>query len=327
MDLEGNRYLVTGAAGFIGSHLTESLLNQGGIVDGVDSFTDYYAEAIKRQNIEGFLTDDKFELVEQNITELPLRDRLPEYDGIFHLAAQAGVRASWGEEFDEYIHQNIRATQVLLEATKDSAPDCPILLASSSSVYGVPDRMPMVEDMPAQPYSPYGVTKLAAENLGMLYHRNFGLNVTALRFFTVYGPRQRPDMAFSRFLTWVKRGQPITVYGDGSQTRDFSYVEDVVRALETAYRSDSWGDIFNVGGGNRVSINEIIELLEEVTGKKVHRRQEPMPEGDVPHTDADTGRIKDSLGWSPEVSLRQGLSNQWDWIRNNDTVLQEIPTP
>jgi UDP-glucose 4-epimerase len=325
--MEPETVLVTGAAGFIGSHLTEDLLAQGVEVHGVDCLTDYYSPGIKRSNIQHFEGHPDFTFHEENIVDLDLASLLPKVDAVFHMAAQAGVRASWGSEFDEYVDQNIRATQKLLEAMKNHTPDVPMVLASSSSVYGIPEEMPMHEDMKPNPYSPYGVTKLATENLGMLYNQNFDLPVVAHRFFTVYGPRQRPDMAFSRFLTWVYRGEKITVYGDGSQTRDFSYVKDVTRAVIESLKQEAFGEVYNIGGGNRVSVTKTLETIEAVSGETVHTRNEPMPEGDVPHTDADTSKIREDLGWEPSHTLEEGLARQWEWIRGEPAVRESIPAP
>lgn len=324
MNGSGKRFLVTGAAGFIGSHLTEALLEEGAEVLGVDCFTDYYAPAVKRGNLEACRGESRFELRRDNLLESPLGELLPGVDGVFHQSAQAGVRSSWGEEFQEYLTQNIHATQHLLEAMKQHAPDTPVILASSSSVYGAPEELPMTERSLTQPFSPYGVTKLAAEHLGMLYHRNFDLPVVALRYFTVYGPRQRPDMAFTRFFTWIYRDQPITVFGDGEQTRDFTYVSDVVEANLTAYASGITGRVFNVGGGQNASVNEVLDRMETITGRPVRRRAAPPQVGDVPHTEADTRAIREQLGWSPQVSLQEGLSRQWDWVQRSPRVREEI---
>lgn len=325
MEVDGRRVLVTGAAGFIGSHLCEDLLERGASVVGVDCLTDYYSPDIKRENLSNFREDSNVRILEQNIVDLDLEELLDEVDVVFHMAAQAGVRSSWGEEFDEYVDQNIRATQRLLEAAKNTAPDCPMVLASSSSVYGVPETLPMDEGMRPVPYSPYGVTKLATENLGMLYHQNFDLPVVSERFFTVFGPRQRPDMAFSRFLTWVYREEAITVYGDGSQTRDFSFVRDVTAALVAALEQEAFGEVYNVGGGNRVSVTDTLRTIGEVSGREVKTVEEPMPEGDVPHTDADTTKIREDLGWEPQVPLEEGLRRQWEWIRESPEVREAIP--
>ncbi len=314
MKTENNSFMVTGAAGFIGSHLAEKLVEKGNHVYGVDCLTDYYPPRLKKNNLNGLLSADNFEFMEKNILDLDLPELLAEVDAVFHQAAQAGVRASWGEEFNTYIDQNIRATQFLLEGIKNSSPETPLIMASSSSVYGVPDSLPMREDMRQKPYSPYGVTKLAAENLGLLYCNNFDLPVVALRYFTVYGPRQRPDMAFSRFLTWIHRGDTIDIYGDGTQSRDFTYVADIVRANLRCLEKESFGEVFNVGGGQRATLNELLDLLEEICGENVNKDYQEFKSGDVPHTAADTSALRDKTGWSPRVSLREGLKKQWDWI-------------
>lgn len=324
MKIDGRCFLVTGAAGFIGSHLCERLLQEGGEVVGVDCFTDYYPPSIKRSNLEALEDTERFRLTEENILDLPLEQTLAGVDGVFHQAAQAGVRSSWGSEFDEYVRQNIQATQYLLEGLKNHAPECPLVMASSSSVYGTPDELPMHEEMRLRPYSPYGVTKLASENLGSLYHQNFGLPVVSLRYFTVYGPRQRPDMAFTRFLTWIHEDVPITVFGDGEQTRDFTYVTDAVDANMVCMRQEPFGRIYNVGGGQNASINEIIGLMESITGREVRRKTAPSQKGDVPHTEADTRGIRSDLSWSPEVSLHGGLEHQWTWIRSSDGVRRSV---
>lgn len=324
MNLEDRTLLVTGAAGFIGSHLAESLVERGNRVIGVDCLTDYYDPAVKQQNIRTLRESESFEFVGQNLLELELDGLLERVDAVFHLAAQAGVRASWGKEFEEYITQNIRSTQYLLESIKDHDANPPVILASSSSVYGIPDGLPMREDMKAAPYSPYGVTKQGAENLGLLYGHNFGLRVVALRYFTVYGPRQRPDMAITRFMSWLMEDEPITVFGDGSQTRDFTYVEDVVRATESVLESEVFGRVFNVGGGDPVSLGDLLDLLEDVTGKEVRRERQPERKGDVPDTHADITEIQQATGWGPSVSLSEGLRRQWEWIQDHPLVRDAV---
>jgi nucleoside-diphosphate-sugar epimerase len=212
----------------------------------------------------------------------------------------------------------------LLEHVKTSAPELPVVVASSSSVYGIPEELPMEEEMKPRPYSPYGVTKLASENLAMLYHQNFDLNTVALRYFTVYGPRQRPDMAITRFLGWIKQGFTIPIFGDGSQSRDFTYVSDIVDANLTMVEEDVYGSLFNVGGGRRASLNEVIDLLESITGRAVDREYDETQEGDVPHTDADTSKIRSKTSWDPDVGLEEGLLRQWEWLRDNDVVLEVL---
>lgn len=314
------KYVVTGAAGFIGSHLAERLLETGGDVIGVDCLTDYYDPAIKQQNIEEIHDHPRFEFLKKNIMDVDWGSVLPEVDAVFHQAAQAGVRASWGDEFDEYVDQNIRSTQRLLESIKNEAPDVPCVVASSSSIYGIPTDLPMEEDMKPEPYSPYGVTKLASENLAMLYHQNFDLNTVALRYFTVYGPRQRPDMAFTRFLGWISQGFTIPIFGDGTQSRDFTYVGDVVEANLTVAREDAFGRVYNVGGGRRATLNDVIDIMEDVVGEPVEREYDDVQQGDVPHTDADTSALKEDTAWSPDVSLEEGLRRQWEWLKDNELV-------
>ncbi len=324
MKLEGRTLLVTGAAGFIGSHLTESLLEGGNRVLGVDPLTDYYDPAIKRDNLRAALEHEAFEFREQNVLDLDPSELLDGVDAVFHLAAQAGVRASWGEEFDEYVNQNIRATQYLLESLKNHEENPPVVLASSSSVYGIPDSLPMHEGMRAAPFSPYGVTKQAAENLGLLYGRNFGLRVVALRYFTVYGPRQRPDMALTRFFTWLLEDQPVTVFGDGEQTRDFTFVGDVVRATRRVLEREAFGNVFNVGRDDPISVLELLDLIEEVIGRRVARERRSDRKGDVPDTHADIDAIREETGWSPRVDLREGLRRQWEWIRESPRVRDAV---
>jgi UDP-glucose 4-epimerase len=323
MDLENKNVLVTGAAGFIGSHLSKRLLESGARVWGVDCLTDYYSVRLKKQNLSGLLENENFEFLQKNILELDLPEFLPDFDAVFHQAAQAGVRASWGSEFNEYIDQNIRATQYLLEGIKNYAPDLPMVMASSSSVYGIPPEMPMCEDMKQNPHSPYGVTKLAAENLALLYGRNFQLKTIALRYFTVYGPRQRPDMAFTRFFSWIDRGEKIDIYGDGSQSRDFTFVSDIAAANIQALEAEAYGEVFNVGGGERATLNQIFDYMEEITGQTVNKNYMEFKKGDVPHTFADTTRIKTKTAWKPAVGLRDGLAEQWQWVRQND-ILPEV---
>ena len=324
MKLEGKTFLVTGAAGFIGSHLSERLLQEGARVIGVDRLSDYYAPRLKEENLTNLKGQNEFELIQQNMLDLDYKNLLSRVDAIFHQAAQAGVRASWGGEFDIYLSDNVKSTQILLEAVKNINTDIPVILASSSSVYGIPDELPMVETMRQKPYSPYGVTKLAAENLGLLYGQNFGLSMAGLRYFTVFGPRQRPDMAFTRFLTWIYRGEPITVFGDGSQTRDFTYVDDAVSANLEVLRSEAFGRAYNVGGGSRISLKELFGIIEEVTGRKLKLEYDAERKGDVPHTAADTERIRTATGWQPETELKQGLKNQWQWIQESEIARQAV---
>ena len=308
------KVVVTGAAGFIGSHLAGSLLADGQEVTGIDCFTDYYPRALKEANIAPLRAHGHFRLVEERLQDAPLARLLEGADQVFHLAAQAGVRASWGREFAHYTEHNVLATQRLLEAALEAGRPR-IVYASSSSVYGDAAELPLREDGPCRPVSPYGVTKLAAEHLAQLYHRNHGLATVSLRFFTVYGPRQRPDMAFHRFLKAARDGAAITVYGDGSQTRDFTYVDDIVSAVRAAAFSGRPGCVYNVGGGERVALNDVLGLIESVTGRRLRvERQEPQ-KGDMKDTFADTSRAARDLGFRSTVRLEEGLEREWQWIQ------------
>jgi UDP-glucose 4-epimerase len=305
--------VVTGAAGFIGSHLAGSLLADGHEVTGVDCFTDYYPRPVKEANLVSLRASARFRLVEQRLQDAPLVELLRGADAVFHLAAQAGVRASWGREFAHYTEHNVLATQRLLEAALEAGRPR-VVYASSSSVYGDAAELPLREDGACRPVSPYGVTKLAAEHLALLYHRNHGLETVSLRFFTVYGPRQRPDMAFHRFLKAARDDRPITVYGDGSQTRDFTYVDDIVSAVRAAALSGRPGCVYNVGGGERVALTDVLGLVESVTGRRLRvERQEPQ-KGDMKDTFADTARAAQDLGFRSTVGLREGLEREWLWV-------------
>jgi UDP-glucose 4-epimerase len=304
---------VTGCAGFIGSTLTERLLAQGADVVGIDSFADYYPRAIKERNLAGPLAHSAFRFIESTIQAAELPSILTDRTHVFHLAAQAGVRKSWGTDFGVYIVNNIDATQRLLEAAI-SVPLERFVYASSSSVYGDAVSIPMREDALPQPISPYGVTKLAAEQLCYLYHVSYGLPTVSLRYFTVYGPRQRPDMGFYRFLRAALRGEAITVFGDGEQTRDFTYVDDVVTATMAASTRGVPGSVYNIGGGSRVSINGVLELIGRVSGKPTRILLSDVQKGDMRHTFADTSRARADLGFVPGVDLEQGLTAECRWL-------------
>jgi UDP-glucose 4-epimerase len=254
-----------------------------------------------------------FAFVEAALQDTDLEPLLAGVTHVFHLAAQAGVRKSWGRDFDVYTRNNVEATQRLLEALVGT-PIQKYVYASSSSVYGDDVALPMREDAYLQPLSPYGVSKLAAEHLGHLYWANHGVPVVSLRYFTVYGPRQRPDMGFQRFLTAVRDGKPITVYGDGEQTRDFTFVGDIVAANMAAAERGRAGSVYNIGGGSRVTLNHVLELIGKVTGKKVAIQREPDQKGDMRHTYADTSAARRDLGFSPTVTLENGLSQQYQWL-------------
>jgi UDP-glucose 4-epimerase len=307
------RALVTGAAGFIGSRLSAALVDRGADVVGLDCFTDYYPRPIKEQNVAPLLSRPSFELVEAALQTADLARLLDGVTHVFHLAAQAGVRKSWGREFTTYTSHNVDSTQRLLEAVKD-LPLVRFVNASSSSVYGDAVSIPMHEDAVPRPVSPYGVTKLAAEHLCGLYHLNYGVPSVSLRFFTVYGPGQRPDMAFHRFLRAAHLGEDITLYGDGEQTRDFTFVDDIVAALTSAGDRGTPGGVYNIGGGSRVTVNHVLELVERVTGQPVRVRREADQKGDMRDTFADTTRARIELGFAPLTSLEAGLAAESQWI-------------
>ncbi|MFA7562668.1 MAG: NAD-dependent epimerase/dehydratase family protein [Methanoculleus sp.] len=304
------RALVTGCAGFIGSSLVDRLLRDGYAVTGIDRFSDYYARDLKEQNLSSAMMHPRFVLLEEDILDI---DTFPPVDYVFHLAAQAGVRASWGESFEVYTRDNILATQRLLEFYK-SQKIRKFVYSSSSSVYGDVE-LPMREDRMVQPVSPYGVTKLAAEHLCHLYWMNYGVPTVSLRYFTVYGPRQRPDMGINKFVRAVLNGEAITVYGDGAQTRDFTYIDDVVEANVLAATSGVRGEVFNIGGGNRISVNDLIGAIEAATGKSAIIEHSAEQKGDVKDTRADTRKAEDLLGWHARIGIAQGLAHYVDWIR------------
>jgi UDP-glucuronate 4-epimerase len=297
------RSLVTGCAGFIGSHLSESLLGDGESVVGIDCFNDNYGRSQKLRNLERAMEWDQFEFIPIDLARGDLFDLVDECDRVFHLAAEPGVRPSWGIRFEQYLRNNVLATQHLLEAAT-RLPDNRFVYASSSSVYGQAERFPTPEDVVPRPYSPYGVTKLAGEHLCDLYRRNHGVATVTLRLFSIYGPRQRPDMAFNIFCRAAILGEPIRIFGDGAQTRDFTYVGDVVSALRIAAEAaDVEGQVLNVGGGSRVG------LMEASYGTQHH--------GDVRDTCADTSRAQSLLSFVPQTNLLDGLLAEFEWTRES----------
>lgn len=310
----GRPIFVTGAAGFIGSHLCEGLLARGQHVIGVDCFTDYYARALKEANLTALLAHPRFRLIEADLVDAHLPGLLDGVGLIYHLAGQPGVRHSWGSQFEVYTRNNILATQRLLEASL-AAGKIPIVYASSSSAYGNLPDMPLRESAAPAPLSPYGVTKLAAEHLCRLYASSYGLPTLSLRLFTVYGPRQRPDMAFQRFFSAAARNQEIVLYGDGTQTRDFTFVTDVVRAFlaagEACLAGEVAGQAINVAGGTRASVQEVLTLISIITGVDLRIRRLPAQPGDVRDTWADTQLAASLLGFCPAIGLTEGLERQW----------------
>jgi UDP-glucose 4-epimerase len=307
--------LVTGVAGFIGSTLAERLCSEGVDVIGIDCFTDYYPRTLKERNLAGLRGQSHFRFVESSIRDADLASLLSDRTHVFHLAAQAGVRKSWGRDFNVYTVNNIDATQVLLEACVQQ-PIERLVYASSSSVYGDHVALPMREDALPQPVSPYGVSKLAAEQLCYLYHVNYGVPTVSLRYFTVYGPRQRPDMGFNRFLRATMRGEPISVYGDGEQTRDFTFVGDAVSATVAAATRGVAGRVYNIGGGSRVTVNEVLDMVGRVSDRQPVIQADAAQKGDMRHTYADTSLAQRDLGYSPTVSLEEGLAAEYQWLVN-----------
>jgi nucleoside-diphosphate-sugar epimerase len=308
--------LVTGAAGFVGSHLVEDLLGRGFDVVGVDCFTPYYGRERKLANIAPAREHGAFALVEADLAEADLAPLLDGVDVVYHLAGQPGVRASWASGFAEYLRLNVQATQRLLEASLHSGVER-VVYASSSSLYGNAERYPTSEDDVPAPFSPYGVTKLAAEHLCRLYSSNFGLHTVSLRYFTVFGPRQRPDLAMMKLIESALEGTPFPLYGTGEQIRDFTFVDDVVDATaRSGLETVEPGSVFNVAGGSPATMNEVVEIVTRLTGGALQvERQDAVP-GDVARTGGSTERIASALGWKAQVSLEDGLARQVAWARD-----------
>ena len=324
--LEPTKVVVTGAAGFIGSQLCERLLADGHEVVGVDSFSDYYDRERKELNRKVATAHSGFTLAEADIANDDLGSALRGATIVFHLAGQPGVRPSWGSQFDQYVRDNILATQKLLEALRDVKLER-FVFASSSSVYGDAESFPTKESALPRPISPYGMTKLAAEHLTFVYMRSFGLAATGLRYFTVFGPRQRPDMAFYRFMDALLEDREIEIFGDGEQTREFTYVSDIVDGTVKAASADVVGKVVNLGGGSRVTVNRVIDILEEVSSIKARRRYLPAALGDPRHSSASINLARERLAWEPRVSLREGLKRQWEWFQETSNRSRSRPTP
>jgi nucleoside-diphosphate-sugar epimerase len=309
------RTLVTGVAGFIGSTLADALLARGDRVLGVDCFTPYYERGAKEANIADARRSDRFELAEADLRVSDIEALLDGVDVVFHQAAQAGVRLSWSDGFADYAGHNILATQRLLEAAK-RAGGTKVVYASSSSVYGNAAEYPTSEDDLPRPHSPYGVTKLAAEHLCCLYAANWALPTVSLRYFTVYGPRQRPDMAMHRLLGAALSGATFPLYGDGSAVRDFTYVDDVVRANIAAGDHDCEpGLVVNIAGGSSITMTELLALAADVVGQPVNIDPQPDQPGDVARTGGTTVRADVLLDWTPGTELRAGITEQAAWHR------------
>jgi nucleoside-diphosphate-sugar epimerase len=296
------RYIVTGAAGFIGSQLLRTLLDRGHDATGWDAFTDYYDPALKEENARGLPVDR----IDVGVDALALDG----VDGVFHLAGQPGVK-SFGSLFPVYVRENILASQRLFEAAARARVRT--VLASSSSIYGDAASYPTPEDTVPRPLSPYGISKLAAEHLAEAYRQEFGLDVVTLRYFTIYGPRQRPDMAFASMVTALAESRSFELFGDGTQSRSFTYVDDAVDATIGVMERGSSGSTFNVGGGSEVSVLQAIEALGSIAGRRLEIVRSPRREGDASRTAADTSRIRREIGWEPRTSFEEGLAAQWRW--------------
>lgn len=306
---------ITGCAGFIGSHLCETLLAQGKTVTGSDCFTDYYDLKYKQSNLQRLTKHPNFHFLEADLLHMDIANALNSVECVFHTAGQPGVRASWGNHFDEYVNNNVLATQRLLETIRETKSKARVVYSSSSSIYGNTTDLPMRESSLPKPYSPYGMTKLAAEHLCHLYHSNYGIPVVSLRYFTVYGPRQRPDMFFHILIKALLKGDPIHIFGDGKQTRDFTFVQDIVQANLAAAEKPVAGEVFNIGGGSRVSLIEVLETLERISGIKPNTMFEETTKGDVKDTWADTSKAKELLGYNPKTTLDEGLLQEFEWAK------------
>jgi len=315
------RVVVTGVAGFIGSQLAERVVEDGGSVVGVDRFSDYYSEDLKRRNLDRLSETPEFELIVGDLAEFDVEPLLDGVDVVYHLAAQPGVRASWGRDFEVYVRDNVLATQRVFEAARAGAGQR-VVFASSSSVYGNAERFPVEEGDPMNPVSPYGVTKLAAEHLARAYWSNFEVPTIALRYFTIFGPRQRPDMAFARFIDAAIEGRPVEVLGDGLQARDFTFVDDAVAATLAAGQSGVPGRAYNIAGGTETTVLEAIELIARLLDSAPKVVHLPAAPGDVRKTGADTSLAREDLGYRPQVSLEQGLAAQVEEQRRARGLLE-----
>lgn len=308
----GDKVLVTGAAGFIGSNLAEALCQKGYNVIGVDCFTDYYPRKIKESNLAGLKNEQKFEFIEENLCNCDISRLLKGVSVVYHEAAQAGVRYSW-DHFQNYIDNNIIATQRLLEACKKDKPR--VVFASSSSVYGNATELPVRETTPLNPISPYGVTKVACEEMLKIYHEAHGIPAAILRYFTVYGPRQRPDMAINIFAHQILAGKEFTLFGDGSQSRDFTYVDDISAGTIAAGESSKKFETYNLGGGSTITVKKLVDTLGELLGKKPKYKMIEEQKGDVRHTHADISKAGAQLGYKPKTGIAAGLRKYADSIR------------
>lgn len=316
--LKSKTCLVTGCAGFIGSHLTERLLSKGCRVIGIDALKNYYDPVVKEQNMSDYINNGNFEFHKKDINKINLNRIIKKVDYVFHEAAQAGVRSSWGREFSCYVDDNILATQKLLEVLKDYK-NKKMIYASSSSVYGDSEEKELREDAALRPVSPYGVTKLAAEKLAFVYWRNYQVPVVSLRYFTVFGPRQRPDMGLYRFIKAALKNEEIEIYGNGTQKRDFTYVSDIVDANILAIENFIPGECFNIGSGSNQTVNEVLDKIESITGK-LRKVYTAKAKGDVINTLANINKARTELEYAPQMNFEQGLKNQIEYMRKSLTL-------
>ncbi len=310
------KVLITGVAGFIGSNLCKKLLNAGIKCSGIDKLTDYYDIKQKRYNLKPLLGNSNFTFYEKDILKYDPDDLIKKNDFIIHLAAQSGVFKSWGKNFNIYVNNNLLTTQLLLE-TLIKYPKKKLIFASSSSIYGNTNKYPMREDNLLNPISPYGLTKLSCEKMIELYNYSYGINYLSLRFFTVYGPAQRPDMAFHKFFKSIVDHKPIYIYGDGNQVRDFTFVEDVTDFIKYLIISNTkWNYSLNVGGGHKITVNEVIDLIFSITGQFTILKHTEDQKGDMRVTHSDITLARQKFSYNPKYNIEQGLKEEWEWIQN-----------
>ena len=316
--------IVTGVAGFIGSNLAERLLKEEYKVIGIDCFTDYYSKKIKLKNLSNFINNKEFNFIEEDLMDVNFDSLFKKDTVLFHEAGQPGVRASWGQQFETYVKDNILVTQRILESAKKMNNLKKIVMASSSSIYGNQEGIMEENSTLPKTISPYGATKLAAENLGYLYYENFGLPVTSLRYFTVYGPKQRPDMAFFKFIMANLSEEKIELFGDGSQKRDFTFISDIVEANIKTLENDVEGEILNVGGGSVRSIKEVLDIISRETGKDNKIIFKNKEKGDVQKTEANVKNIEKKLNFKPKIMLEKGLPLQIEWLKTIKNEYQKF---
>ena len=308
--------VITGVAGFIGSHLAEKLLHNNFKVIGIDSFTNYYPKKIKKNNLKECLKNKNFSFISKDLIEIDLLSIFRKSQHLFHLAAQPGVRSSWGSKFETYVKENILVTQRILGYARAANSFKKIIMASSSSVYGEQEGQMNEENTITKPVSPYGVTKLAAENLCRIYAKNYNLPITSLRYFTVYGPRQRPDMAFMQFIKAALTNSKLIVYGDGFQTRDFTYIDDIVKASISCIEGNLSNEILNIGGGFVVSINDILKLLTDISQTELKISYTTQQKGDAIHTEADISKAIRLIDYKPKTKIKDGLMQEFTYVKN-----------